>query len=85
MRKIIVVLTLLSAAFSWAQNSIEKLPKFENCKSVPENEAESCFNATIHDIFRSNFNKELTQEKTAVIALFAVDTLGNFSVLYLDA
>lgn len=85
MRKIIVVLTLLSAAFSWAQNSIEKLPKFENCISVPENEAESCFNATIHDIFRSNFNKELTQEKTAVIALFAVDTLGNFSVLYLDA
>ena len=85
MRKIIVVLTLLSAAFSWAQNSIEKLPKFENCKSVPENEAESCFNTTIHDVFRSNFNKELTQEKTAVIALFAVDTLGNFSVLYLDA
>ena len=85
MRKIIVVLTLLSAAFSWAQNSIEKLPKFENCISVPENEAESCFNTTIHDVFRSNFNKELTQEKTAVIALFAVDTLGNFSVLYLDA
>lgn len=85
MRKIIVVLTLLSAAFSWAQNSIEKLPKFENCISVPENEAESCFNTIIHDVFRSNFNKELTQEKTAVIALFAVDTLGNFSVLYLDA
>lgn len=85
MRKIIVVLTLLSATISWAQNSIEKLPKFENCISVPENEAESCFNTTIHDVFRSNFNKELTQEKTAVIALFAVDTLGNFSVLYLDA
>lgn len=85
MRKIIVVLTLLSAAISWAQNSIEKLPKFENCISVPENEAKSCFNTTIHDVFRSNFNKELTQEKTAVIALFAVDTLGNFSVLYLDA
>jgi len=41
--------------------------------------------STIQDSFKQNFNKEYTAQKSTIIALFAVDTLGKFEVLYIDA
>ena len=43
------------------------------------------FFETIQDNFKQNFNKEYTAEKSTIIALFAVDTLGKFDLLYIDA
>lgn len=85
MKKIAYLFILLFSIASWSQNYSEKYPKFENCSTVEGKEGEACFINTIQDVFKTNFNKELTKEKSSVIALFAVDTLGNFNVLYLDA
>ena len=67
----------------FSQNNSEKLPVFENCKAKPEDD--TCFFETIQDNFKQNFNKEYTAEKSTIIALFAVDTLGKFDLLFIDA
>jgi hypothetical protein len=83
MKKIISCIVMLFSLISYSQSSQEKLPVFENCKAQPEDD--TCFFATIQDNFKQNFNKEYTAEKSTIIALFAVDTLGKFEVLFIDA
>ena len=83
MKKILSIIIILFSLSVFSQNNSEKLPIFESCKAKPEDE--TCFFATIQDNFKQNFNKEYTVEKSTIIALFAVDTLGKFDLLYIDA
>ena len=83
MKKIISTIVILFSLTVFSQSNTEKLPIFESCKAKPEDA--TCFFNTIQDNFKQNFNKEYTAEKSTIIALFAVDTLGKFEVLYIDA
>ena len=83
MKKIFSTIVMLFSLSVFSQNNSEKLPVFENCKTKPEDD--TCFFETIQDNFKQNFNKEYTAEKSTIIALFAVDTLGKFDLLYIDA
>ena len=90
MRKIYSLLLLVFGFTTFAQNSSnEQFPKFPDCVNAIGNQQESCFYNTIQNYFYTNYKvpQELQEQnfKGTVIAVFEVDTIGNFKVLYTDA
>ena len=71
-----------------AQTSKEQLPVFPECQSAGMQQ-EACFYNTLQNFVYNNFKVPATvtekNYKGTVIALFEVDTLGAFKVLYTDA
>ena len=67
----------------------EQFPVFPNCQNITANKSEACFYNTIQDFFFENFKvPEVSQKEKysgTVVALFETDTLGNFSIIYIDA
>ena len=90
MRKIYSFLLFLFGLTTFAQNSNnEQFPLFPDCEGAVGKQQESCFYNTIQNYFYTNYKipQELQdqQYKGTVIALFEVDTIGKFKVLYTDA
>ena len=71
-----------------AQTSKEQLPVFPECQ-LAGMQQEACFYNTLQNFVYHNFKvpAAVTEKnyKGTVIALFEVDTLGTFKVLYTDA
>ncbi|MEW5674824.1 gliding motility protein RemB [Flavobacterium enshiense] len=71
-----------------AQTNKEQLPVFPECQSVGLQQ-EACFYNTLQQFIYTNYKvPQVVSEKNykgTVIALFEVDTLGTFKVLYTDA
>lgn len=71
-----------------AQTSKEQLPVFPECQSAGMQQ-EACFYNTLQNFVYNNFKVPATvtekNYKGTVIALFEVDTVGAFKVLYTDA
>lgn len=75
---------------TFAQHSSnEQFPIFSDCVNATGKQQESCFYNTIQNYFYNNFKvpQELQDQnyKGTVIAVFEVDTTGDFKVLYTDA
>ena len=70
-----------------AQTNQEQFPLFKDCVAIKESEA--CFYNTLQNFVYNNFKvpQDLKDQnyKGTVIALFEVDTLGSFKILYTDA
>lgn len=70
------------------QSNAEIFPIFPKCESETSNNLENCFYASIEDYFFENFKTAETFDAVSnqkIIAVFEVDTLGVFKVLYVDA
>ena len=90
MRKIYCLLLLFVGFATFAQHSSnEQFPIFPDCVNAIGKQQESCFYNSIQNYFYNNFKvpQELQEQnyKGTVIAVFEVDTVGNFKVLYTDA
>ena len=90
MRKIYCLLLLFVGFATFAQHSSnEQFPIFPDCVNAIGKQQESCFYNSIQNYFYNNFKvpQELQEQnyKGTVIAVFEVDTTGNFKVLYTDA
>lgn len=83
MKKLFLSLIILIAPFAIAQN--DNFPKFDSCKEKQDSQLENCFYSTLKEQFQTNFNASLTKEKNQINVLFAVDTLGKFQVIFIDA
>ena len=75
---------------TFAQSSTnEQFPVFSECENAVGKQQETCFYNTIQNYFYNNFkvSQELQEQnfKGTVIAVFEVDTIGNFKVIYTDA
>lgn len=70
-------------------NSKEQFPVFPECKVANVDQQEACFYTQLQDFIYTNFKvPQVVTEKNYkgnVIALFEVDSLGIFKVLYADA
>lgn len=70
-------------------NPMEQFPVFPDCKVADANQQEACFYNQLQDFVYTNFKvpQNVTDKKYKgnVIALFEVDTVGAFKVLYVDA
>lgn len=89
MKKIYCLLFILLGFISIAQDaSKEQFPKFPECENAIGKQQESCFHNAIQNYFYNNFKvpQELQDQnyKGVVIAVFEVDTIGNFKVLYTE-
>ena len=87
MRKIYCLLLLFVGFATFAQHSSnEQFPIFPDCVNAIGKQQESCFYNSIQNYFYNNFKvpQELQEQnyKGTVIAVFEVDTVGNFKVLY---
>ncbi len=89
MKKYISVLFFLYSFSIYAQVTSETLPVFPECESEKKENLENCFYNTLQNFMYSNFvvPNEIKQEnyKGNIIAIFEVDTIGAFKVLYIDA
>ena len=90
MKNIYCLVLLVFGFVTFAQNtSNEQFPKFAECENAIGKQQESCFYNTLQNYFYNNFKvpQELQEQnyKGVVIAVFEVDTIGNFKVLYTDA
>jgi len=84
----ILLFFLLIAQISFSQvESIEQYPLFKNCESVESTLQKECFYGRLLEHFNSNFNvpESAINYKGNIYALFEVDTLGKFKVLYTEA
>lgn len=88
MKKIVLFLCFFFySLISLGQNSNEKLPVFEECKSVSDKEKEACFYNTIQQFVYNNFNvpNNAKDVKGTIYAIFEIDTLGVIKPIYIDA
>ena len=90
MKKIYILLLLVFGLTTFAQTSSrEQFPVFSECEASLSDQQEACFYNTIQNFIYTNYKvpEEVvaTNFKGNVIALFEVDTLGKFKILYIDA
>ncbi len=89
LKKITLVLLLISITIASAQKSSEQMPVFPNCQNVQGKLLESCFNNEVQTFVYNNFqvSNKLKQNnyKGSIIVLFEVDDKGIFKVQYVDS
>ena len=88
MNKKILFFFLLTVQFSIAQvEIIEQYPLFKNCENAEATLQKECFYGRLLEHFNSNFKvpESASTYKGNIYALFEVDTLGKFKVLYTEA
>lgn len=91
MKQFIALLLVVSQSFMFAQDAAfyEKPPLFPECANAKLDTLQTCFDAQVFKTIKANFKvpeqlKAQNYEGEAV-ALFEVDTLGAFRVIYVDA
>lgn len=87
---LLLTLFTFSAQFLFSQvSNQEKFPVFPACQNALNQELEDCFYNQLQDFVYHNFRLPESAKKDnfkgKVIALFEVDTVGVFKVLYVDA
>lgn len=89
MKKCILVILSFICLLGYSQKKTEVFPVFDECEKVESTQLKDCFYTTLEQFVYDNFvlpddikEKKYTGE---VIALFEVDTLGQFKVIYIDA
>ncbi|MDR5589383.1 gliding motility protein RemB [Christiangramia sp. SM2212] len=91
--KYILLLPLLLFSFQISAQDVnlssEIYPEFEECASVDYSSQEYCFNSTLVNFIKSNFEvPEIVQNenyKGQLTIIFEVDETGKFQLIYMDA
>lgn len=82
MKKIVVFLVLLIASLSYGQS--QSIPQFEKCKSVTDEQKQDCFLSTVKENIKSRLSPNILNEKGNASAIFVVDTIGQFKLVYVE-
>ncbi|WP_445710386.1 gliding motility protein RemB [Flavobacterium sp.] len=89
MKKYSLIIVFFLSIIGYSQKKSETFPVFNECNEVEANGLEGCFYITLEQFVYDNFvmPQEIVDKdyKGEVIALFEVDTLGVFKVIYIDA
>ena len=69
------------------QENKEDFPQFQNCENTQNSSAKDCFYTTLRQHILANFKipESANTYNGKVYALFEVDTIGKFKILYTEA
>ncbi len=65
--------------------SQDKFPVYNGCENLSNKELQKCFYSKIEDHFKTNINQQFVKDKVTIINVFAIDTIGNFKLIFTDA
>ena len=86
-QKIIFFLLMFLQFANAQQENNEDFPQFQNCENTQNSSAKDCFYTTLRQHILANFKipESANTYNGKVYALFEVDTLGKFKILYTEA